>query len=169
MTEQHKAAIEQLKQQDLARFKLEDAIALLNSENFTRDFASWRQFTKALFPPLKRRMMELSGNKQQGYVDARQIYSITDKAIKGNVDWLHDFLLQLDPMHTTAEQEQAAIEHLKPGYDPAWFQLIEALTPPVYRKLHQVTGGDEEKILNYVGEIFALVVRAFDKVEVDVK
>lgn len=62
------------------------------------------------------------------------------------------------------EQEKAAIERLKQQNDEAWSQLIEALAPPLYNRLLELTG-DKEKAEDYMQEIFFLIVRAIDKIK----
>jgi len=61
------------------------------------------------------------------------------------------------------EQEKAALERLKQGHNEAWSQLIEALVPPLHRRLLELTG-DEEKTQDYLNETLLLVVQAIGKI-----
>lgn len=63
-----------------------------------------------------------------------------------------------------SEQEKAAIELLKQHHDVTWNQLIEALAPPLHRRLLEMTG-DKEKADDYMCEIFLLMVRAVGKIK----
>ena len=173
MTEQHRISLAQLQEEysirrqiigDLGQTKLEDIPKIVDRLKL-EDFPLWPQFMKAILRPLKRTMAELTGYSEQGYYLAKSICWVVSKAIKGEMDSVSSFLLQIDPMDKTTEQERAATAHLKQIYDPAWYQIIEVLTPPLYRKLHQVIGSDNEKIVDYTNEVLTLVMQAIEKVE----
>lgn len=62
------------------------------------------------------------------------------------------------------EQEKAAIERLKQHHDETWIQLIDALGPPLYNKLMQMTG-DKEKASDYLNDFFLIIVQAIGKMK----
>lgn len=172
MTEQQRVALAQLQEEyiikrqiigDLEQIKLEDIPKIVDRLKL-EDFPLWPQFMKAILRPLKRTMAELTGDPDQGYHIAKSICWVVAKAIKGEMDSVATFLLQIDPMDKTAEQERTATERLKQIYDPAWYPVIEVLTPPLYRKLYQVIGSDDEKIVDYTNEVLTLVIQAIEKV-----
>lgn len=173
MTEQHRVSLAQLQEEyvikrqiigDLEQVKLEDIPKIIDRLKL-EDFPLWPQFMKDILRPLKRTMAELTGDPDQGYYLAKSMCWVVAKAIKGEMDSVTSFLLEIDPIDKTAGQERAAIEHLQQMYDPAWYQLIEVLTPPLYSKLHQVIGSDDEKIVDYTNEVLTLVIQAIEKVK----
>jgi DNA-directed RNA polymerase specialized sigma24 family protein len=70
----------------------------------------------------------------------------------------------MKPPRSLSQAELEAIEKLKQGYEPAWTQFIDALAPPLQRRLLKFTGGDQEKAEDYMSEIFTLIVQAIGKV-----
>lgn len=159
MTEQHRVGIAQLKEEHALKHLIPEDIKQIKLE----DFPYWPRFTQALFRPLKRRMIELTGDRQQAYDMARGILRVVAKVIQGEMD-LNDFPLPANAMDVIVKQEQTATEHLKQAYDPAWYAFIDKLGPLLYRRLYQITGGDEGKMRDYMEEILALAVQASGKV-----
>lgn len=62
--------------------------------------------------------------------------------------------------HAITEQEQVAIEQLKQAYDVAWHQFVETFVPLLQPKLLKFTDGDNDKVQDYLSEIFWLIVQA---------
>lgn len=174
MTAHQRVALAQLREEDAVKWQIIGDLEQIKQEDFPKivdrlnleDFPLWPQFLKALLRPLKHRIAELIGDPDQGYYIAKNLCWVVAKAIQGKIDLVTGFLLHIDPMDTTADQEETAIVLLKEMYDSAWYQVIEVLTPPLYRKLHEIIGGgNDEKIVDYTNEILTLVGQALEEIK----
>jgi hypothetical protein len=131
------------------------------------DSNAWMQFTEVFWTAIRHRMRELLGSEgaiafYRFEAATAHIYNITQDAI-----WFRKLRRKPMKLKPMTDHERAVIEKLKQGQDATWVQFLDAFGSPLYQRLHELTGGDEEKTQDYVSEIFVLVVQAMRKVKLD--